>query len=327
MRTPPRSWLIRLLVSAAVLAVLFAFVPVRELWKAMRQVSPIVWLAAVLLFLAGHGASAFKWRLLMGPRDDVPASLWLRAHFAGLVANLCLPGVAGGDVVRAAWVMRGSGSREAVALASLADRAIDSMALVGLAIIGVSWSGQLGGPGGRVLTIATAVLVAAGIAVMAGYAVAARRARAGVLGRSIDAMRLLLSRPGVLFAALALSIAVQTSFVATNAWLGREVGVEVGLAAWLVGWPLAKLTALMSISLAGIGVREAALVVFMKPFGADAASVVAAGLLWEAVLATGGVVGWMLTHVQDCRSWRRACGSCGGVPARHARIRRHGHRT
>ena len=41
--------------------------------------------------------------------------------------------------------------------------------------------------------------------------------------------------------------------------------------------------------------REAALVVFMKPFGAAAGPVVATGLLWDAELFSSGIVGWLAT--------------------------------
>src|SRR5262245_23993814 len=127
-----RTWLLRLVVSAAMFATLLAFVPVAQLWSAMREVPPALWLSAMVFFLAGHAVSAWKWRLLMlsvAPDRYV----WLRAHFAGLIANLCLPGIAGGDVVRAAWVMRSVDRKEDVAVASLADRIVDSLSLVLLA--------------------------------------------------------------------------------------------------------------------------------------------------------------------------------------------------
>jgi len=40
----------------------------------------------------------------------------------------------------------------------------------------------------------------------------------------------------------------------------------------------------------GIGVREAALVALLAPFGAPGPLVLAAGLVWEAVVITGGLV-------------------------------------
>ena len=47
---------------------------------------------------------------------------------------------------------------------------------------------------------------------------------------------------------------------------------------------------MLPVSLGGLGVREAALVSLLVPFGADAASVVAAGLAFEAVIISGGLV-------------------------------------
>jgi uncharacterized membrane protein YbhN (UPF0104 family) len=76
--------------------------------------------------------------------------------------------------------------------------------------------------------------------------------------------------------------------------LGRAAGVEASYEVWLTAWPLAKLIALVPISLAGLGVREAALVALMRPFGAPAAAVMAAGLLWQALLVGGGLVGGLV---------------------------------
>ena len=53
----------------------------------------------------------------------------VRAHGAGLFANLCLPSVVGGDVVRAGVVIRDHKRFENIALGSLADRINDSFAL------------------------------------------------------------------------------------------------------------------------------------------------------------------------------------------------------
>ena len=116
------TWAARLAVSLLVLAVLFALVPIRQLAGAVRGVPPTLWLAALGLFLAGHVIAAFKWQLLLGHEGRIPTRFWLRAHFAGLAANLCLPGIAGGDVVRAEFIRRSFGRGEQVAIAAIVDR-------------------------------------------------------------------------------------------------------------------------------------------------------------------------------------------------------------
>ena len=60
------AWIIRLCVSALLLALIFTLVPFADVWAAARQISPLLWLGAIGLFLAGHAAAAAKWRLLIG---------------------------------------------------------------------------------------------------------------------------------------------------------------------------------------------------------------------------------------------------------------------
>lgn len=286
-------WAIRLVVSATVLTGLFLFVPWRALVAGVAMVRPGTVVVAVSLFLIGHTVSAMKWRLLV-PRPRPAIGVVLRAHFAGLVANLCLPGMAGGDVVRAGWLIRAVGNTEAVAVASLADRAIDVAALLGL--VGLVW--LMAQPTDVLLTPVrpVAAIVLAGLVVGAVAVVGlARQRREGMVGRLGAAVRVLLARPQVVVAALSLSVMVQTTFIAVNVWLGLAVGAGVSAAAWFIAWPLAKLVALIPISLGGLGVREAALVALLAPAGASAPGVMAVGLLWEVVLVTGGLLGWVVT--------------------------------
>jgi uncharacterized membrane protein YbhN (UPF0104 family) len=229
-------------------------------------------------------------------RPDVPAPVWLRAHFAGLVANLALPGIAGGDVVRAGWVMRKVDRPEGIAVASIVDRAIDTAGLLLLALIGALAAGRLEGAAARLLTITALVGLAAALIAGAALLVMRRQGRSAILANVGTSASLLLSRPGLLIVSLAMSMAVQALFVLLNAWLGAAAGVQVHTSAWFLAWPLAKLVALVPISLAGLGVREAALVAFLAPFGAAPANVMAAGLLWDAALFAGGFVGWLMTQ-------------------------------
>jgi uncharacterized membrane protein YbhN (UPF0104 family) len=287
-----RPWLLRLAVSVAVLGALLFVVPAGELVSAMGRVPPLVWVAVLVLFLAGHAVSALKWRLLMNRSDVVPL-LWLRAHFAGLVANLALPGLAGGDVVRAGWVMRKVERPEGIAVASIADRVIDSGGLLLLALFGAVWAGRLEQSAIRLIVTAAALGGVGAIGVVVVYQVMRRRGRSIVLANLASSLSLLMAKPGLLAVSLAMSLAVQALFVLLNAWLGLVAGVHTGLGAWFLAWPLAKLAALVPISLAGLGVREAALVALLTPFGAAPAQVMAAGLLWDAALFAGGIVGWI----------------------------------
>jgi uncharacterized membrane protein YbhN (UPF0104 family) len=79
------------------------------------------------------------------------------------------------------------------------------------------------------------------------------------------------------------------SFLLLTARLAFFCGLQLPIRAWLFAWPLAKLAAVLPLTQGGIGVREAALVGLLTPFGAPASLVFAAGLLWEGIIIAGGL--------------------------------------
>jgi len=139
-------------VSIGLLAAIFYFLPWHEVQTAISRLTFSTWVLVLAGFLVGHRMGVAKWRMLvnagrarMKPRDAV------RCYAAGLFANLCLPTVVGGDVVRAALAARATGRPEAAFFGSAADRAID-IAVTGflIAVGGVlsrdsfpGWTGEL----------------------------------------------------------------------------------------------------------------------------------------------------------------------------------------
>ena len=253
-----------------------------------------LWAAVLVLFLAGHVAAAAKWWLLAAQGSNVGFPAALRAHFAGLAANLCLPGVAGGDVIRAGMIFRDSDSKARVALGSLTDRLLDTVALLLLAGLGAALTfGAQAFTGGPLPLVAAFVLLAVlGCALIA--AVLPRIAKGGILAKLATALEEFRRRPGRLALCLTLSILIQAGFVGLNVALATASGLTVPTEAWYFAWPLAKLIAIVPISLAGLGVREASLAVLMAPLGADPAKVVAVGLMWQVVLFAAGILGGIL---------------------------------
>ncbi len=288
-------WIVRALVSIVVLAVLLTVVSPRSVVDALSRTSPWVWTTSLAIFFAGHSANSLKLRLLVGPWAP-PAWLFIRAQYAGLAANLGLPGLAGGDFVRAACLVPAIGVKRA-AVVSLADRLLDTamlvvMIAVALPLVGVPAAIADIVDRGRWWLAATLLT---GAAMTAAALYLTRTTRVGqMIG---EAWRDLAARRASLALAVAISLGVQASFVLTNVWLAREVGVTTGLAAWFVAWPLSKLIAVLPISLGGLGVREAALVSLLGPYGADGEAVLASGLLWQAVLAVSGLIGLAVTQV------------------------------
>ena len=299
-----KPWL-KALISAALLVALFAFLPWDQVRDAITRLPPAVWIGVLAGFVIGHTIGVVKWRLFVNA-----AGAGLRfvdgclCYAAGLFANLCLPSIVGGDLLRMALAGKLTRRAEAAMWGGVMDRMTDVLALALLVAGGAvaahatvdGWIRQLLLIG-LVLTAGLAVL---GIPFMSRRPIARwpRKLRRPV-ARGMVGMRQLARRPATAFAGLCLSLLIQSSFVLLNAWLGREVGITVELGVWFLVWPLAKIASLMPISLGGLAVREASLAALLAPFGVPVAVSVVCSLLWQTVLIAGGALGgvvWLVLH-------------------------------
>lgn len=282
--------------SAALIAAVLMLLPAGSLSAALMKASPSVLVFAATSFLVCHLVAAFKWRTLLSGSVDLSMTSAVRAHFAGLVANLSPMGLIGGDIVRAGVAIRTSSRPAAIMVTSVIDRVVDTVALMLLASGGFLW---IGGRSTAAGTVLAGSVVVAGVGVAAAAVVWWIVKRSGTARMSAirDAFEVLIRRPGLVMRVLLMSVLVQGALLAVNAYIGTSVGVECSLAAWFVAWPIAKLVAFLPVGVAGIGVREAALIALLGPLGGAAGPVMAAGLLWDAVLIVSSIGGWLMLRL------------------------------
>lgn len=299
-RTSWLGWGVRLAGTALALGIVFAIVPVGEVVAAAWRLPPALWLGALGLFLVAHAMTAAKWWLLIGGRGTF-GKVYL-AHLAGLGANLALPGVAGGDVVRAAIVIREQGNGDEVAAGSIVDRLIDTGALALLAGLGF-WAVldddmSLAGLSWRLAVLAVlaaGALVAFAFVPLPALAVGEDAGKVKRLVFSTGAALARLARtPRLMVLSLLASLAAQLLLIGINVALALGLALHLPFAVWAYGWSIAKLIAILPISLGGLGVREASLAALLQPFGADAGLVVAVGLIWQTILYASGVLGILI---------------------------------
>ncbi len=294
-----KLWL-KVAVSAGLLAVLALVLPWEQVREAIGRLSPLVWAGVLAGFIAGHALGTVKWRLFVNAgHASLRAADAALCYGAGLFANLCLPSIVGGDVLRMALAGKFTRRPEAAFLGGVLDRLTDMIAMaVLIAIGGLTARNALPGWTGEVLSVAIlagALALAVSLPFIFRRPLARwpRKIRRGV-GRTLVALRRMARDPRTAAAGLALSLTVQGGFVLLNAWLGRSLGIDVPLAVWFLVWPLAKVAGLMPISLGGLAVREGTLATLLVPFGVPFALGVVCSLLWQTVLIGGGLVGGLL---------------------------------
>jgi uncharacterized protein (TIRG00374 family) len=313
-RRTARDWTfiaLRWIAALIVLGALLHFLPLKTVRSAIARVPPIYFFAALLGYLLAHTVGVLKWRMVVnaaGAQLDFATSL--QCYGGGLFGTLFLPSIVGGDVIRLAVGLRRSPRPAAVITGNVVDRFIDVTAQAGLVATGLALL-----PGSlphSLQSIATRTLLAAvaiGVALLLivfflrgvflrGRSIRFRRR----LARLRHALRSVSARPHILFAGWLAGTAIQSTFLLLTAWLATACGLQLPLRVWLFAWPLAKLAALLPLTQGGIGVREAALVALLAPFGAAGTLVLAAGLVWEGVTVTGGIVAGLSAFVASRRN-------------------------
>jgi len=313
-RRTARDWTfiaLRWIAAFIVLGALLHFLPLKTVRSAIARVPPIYFFAALLGYLLAHTVGVLKWRMVVnaaGAQLDFATSL--QCYGGGLFGTLFLPSIVGGDVIRLAVGLRRSPRPAAVITGNVVDRFIDVTAQAGLVATGLallpgSLPHSLQSIATRTLLAAVAIGVALLLVVffLRGVFLRGRSFRfRRRLARLRHALRSVSARPHILFAGWLAGTAIQSTFLLLTAWLATACGLQLPLRVWLFAWPLAKLAALLPLTQGGIGVREAALVALLAPFGAAGTLVLAAGLVWEGVTVTGGIVAGLSAFVASRRN-------------------------
>jgi glycosyltransferase 2 family protein len=290
---------LRWLAGLLVLGLLLHFLPLAPLRAALARVPLTRFVVILIGYLFAHCVGVAKWRMVVnsaGAELDVATSA--QCYAGGLFGTLFLPSIIGGDVVRLAVGLRRSPRPAAVLTGNVADRFIDvgaqaALVLAGLVLLPGSLPAQLQIPQRGILLFA-----GAGFFLLVAIAIVSQRWILG--GRSFHfrrrlahlrhALRGISRRPHILIFGWALGVCIQFSLLVSTALLAVSCGLVLPLRVWLFAWPLAKLAAVLPLTQGGIGVREAALVALLAPFGAPGPVVLAAGLVWEGVIIGGGLI-------------------------------------
>ncbi|HEY6129160.1 MAG TPA: lysylphosphatidylglycerol synthase transmembrane domain-containing protein [Candidatus Acidoferrum sp.] len=291
--------ILRWTAALAVFAILFHFLPVAPLRAALASVPPIRFIIILIVYLCAHAVGILKWRMVVNTAgSDLDLSTSAQCYLGGLFGTLFLPSIIGGDVVRMAVGLRRSPRPAAVLAGNVVDRSLDvtaqvTLVLVGLVLLPGSLPEQFSALARKILLIFAAILFAIFVLLLllrkTFFAGRSRRFLRR-LARLRHALLSVRQRPQILITGWLLGVLIQTTFILLNALLAISCGLFEPIRVWLFAWPLAKIAALLPLTQGGLGVREAALVALLLPFGAPATLVLAAGLVWEAIIVAGGLI-------------------------------------
>jgi len=280
--------------------------PEEGLVTTLRNLSLLPFAGALLLYLVAGLLSFVRWEWLLHA-VHIPAGFWRtqKLGFLGLFFSNIIPGMTGGDVVKAIYVARDHrGQRTEAVFSVLVDRAIG---LFGLALLGAialllnlaqfrdlaPWVfGLL-----LVMIAASCVLFSRRLRRLLRFDEWVPRLPGGGLLQKVDRAVLLYRKAtGSITVAVLVSLAIHWLVLTSIGMVGVALGLDVPFRNFYVLAPLPLIIQSIPLAPAGIGVGEAAFVYFFARRAGlmSAQSALALALAYRAVQFLISLVGGVL---------------------------------
>ena len=293
-RRRPIVLIARVGLSLAMLYVLVKRMPhfsVDRLLPDWNRDTAIFLLLAIILTLAGIVLSTLRWRAVLNALgQDEKLGKLLSHNLAGLFVSNVLPTTIGGDVLRVSRLSKDNGETTTSFASVVLERLTGWLVLPVITLMGFMLN-----PGLRELGSATEVAFALAVGTLLALTllligVASRRFGARVAGsdgwrRFAAAVHLGVARlrhhPAAAVNVLLTGFAYQLVLVFAALMAAKAVGISVavGPTALLAFFPAVLIAQVLPISIAGLGVREGAFVLFLTPLGVPTEQAIALGLL------------------------------------------------
>lgn len=300
----------------------------QKLAEVFRSLSPWYFSLSLVIYAAAQVIISVRWWLLLRAQSihiDVLAAV--RLFFLGLFYNNVMPGAVGGDLLKAWYVTKHTDRRLEGVLSVFVDRVIGFLGLVLMAaftylgfmrghIAAGAGKEKAGAP--ALLSSYWGVVLWGGVALVAvlagvlvhptGRAFLTQKLRTAwlrgisLLGRAKDAVVVYCSKPWNLLAATGLTLVGQSIVIVAFWLLGRDLGVEAGLAYYFFIFPVMWVVGAIPISVAGLGITEGGTVgLFVLLAGATPEKALALAFcqrfVWVLSSLPGGVVHLLGAHL------------------------------
>lgn len=223
---------------------------------AIRGIPPATMAVVFLLLGISRLAVSARWYSLLRPTDPtIPFREAVRLTLAGLFAANFLPTTVGGDVVRAAGVVRLSRNPVGSTASIVADRLVGMFGMFTILPVGLIDLGAWLQHGPSAIRGAPLVLSLAGVRLPEPWKARLARVRS-MIGRFVASFELWFRRPSTLVVALGFTWVHMICLFAEIWVLLRGMGSPTALVAIGGLWSLSYFVTLMPISINGLGLRE-----------------------------------------------------------------------
>ncbi|MCE5312484.1 MAG: flippase-like domain-containing protein [Nitrospiraceae bacterium] len=295
--------IVKLAVSAALIYLLASKFGLHGIFQTIKGMNLYVFAAAVVMYWLATFVSCLRWRLFIPHKVSI--NRLFSFYLIGAFFNTCMPGMIGGDAVKAYYLnkeLKSSSSNDpeskettdlssgVVSVASVfMDRYMGAVCLITLCLAGlpVGYAYISSTPLVWLLPAVAAVFVIASAMIFCFKA----GTRFEWINRSYRYFDQYKRKSDVLLKAYGYSLVVQLMSIVSAYIVALGLGINQPFIVFFVFFPLIIFVSMMPISISGIGLREGAFVVLLGTVGTAPEKAVAISLVWFLSVAAAGLAG------------------------------------
>ncbi|OGQ56335.1 MAG: hypothetical protein A3J24_07760 [Deltaproteobacteria bacterium RIFCSPLOWO2_02_FULL_53_8] len=293
---------VKICVSAVILWALFKNINLELFWNTVISVSPLAVIAVAFILIANQSLSSFRWSIILRKDMDVSYLRLLSIYFIGMFFNNFLPTMVGGDIVKGYFLYRSSGRGDVSFASIFMDRYSGFTALMAITAIALIPGYTLIAGTGLIAAFALLLggfLCASLLIWVSGLHTWAMRILGRIhfygINKKIDTFyNVLMSYKGrsdILVKIFICSLFIQSSVMVGYWFLGRQLGIDIGIGYYFLFIPLTTVISMLPISLAGLGLREGAFIYLFTLAGVSKEQALTLSLIYFAIMAIVSLIG------------------------------------
>lgn len=280
-------FIFKLTVSSILLYVVLSKTGLEQVFIILRDINIFAFISAIFLYILAQFLSTIRWKLLL-PRIFKMRKLF-SLYMIGAFFNTLLPGIIGGDAVKAFYLYQAT-RKSSLALSSIfMDRYIGFAVLIAMGAVAYPFGYRYLQNSKITFLLPIVVLFFIAISFIIFGLRLGKKTR--MLSDFYDYSHSYWNQKQVIVKAVILSILIQFAGILAVYCLTIGIGLHIPFIIYMIFLPLIILFTALPISISGIGVREGAFVLFFGLIGIKPEIAAAISLSWFITITAGSLIG------------------------------------
>jgi uncharacterized membrane protein YbhN (UPF0104 family) len=280
------SFVLKVLISSVLLYIFLSRVDINAVKEILKETKIPLFIAGFLVYLSTVFVSTKRWSLFL------PSGLkyfkLVSLYFIGAFFNTFLPGLIGGDAVKAFYLYRHIGKGGLSLAAVFMDRYMGLVAMACIAFISLI----VGYPYIKGTGIVWIILVFLGALLLGSlFLWKVKWGKIKFLSSFYTPLMGYKAEKETIYKGLMLGFAVQCLGITSVYFLSLSIGLKVSIVYFFMFIPIISAASAIPVSIAGLGIREAGYVILFTRVGVTSAAALSLSLLLFTTMVLVNLIG------------------------------------